>query len=132
MGKSIKTRTRYSICGSDFSAQEPRSTASLANDESMSNAYKEGKDLYAVIGSKSFHVPYEECLEFKSTLVDCEPHGEYIDDIDGRFTFLSTDIIDGVCALTMKVGDTLRTDSGTVIIDKVELDLPYINIFVKK
>ena len=46
------------------SAQEPRSTASLANDESMLNAYKEGKDLYAVIGSKSFHVPYEECLEF--------------------------------------------------------------------
>ena len=39
MGKSIKTRTRYSICGSDFSAQEPRSTASLANDEAMLNAY---------------------------------------------------------------------------------------------
>lgn len=53
--------------GSDYSAQEPRSTASLANDESMLNAYKEGKDLYAVIGSKSFHVPYEECLEFRPT-----------------------------------------------------------------
>ena len=53
MGKSIKTRTRYSICGSDFSAQEPRSTASLANDEAMLNAYKEGKDLYAVIGEQS-------------------------------------------------------------------------------
>ena len=46
MSKSIKTRTRYSICGSDYSAQEPRSTASLANDEAMLNAYIEGKDLY--------------------------------------------------------------------------------------
>ena len=74
MNKSITTRTRYSIVGSDYSsprgeqgrksAQEPRSTASLANDEAMLHAYIEGKDLYAVIGSKSFHVPYEACLEF--------------------------------------------------------------------
>ena len=70
VSKSIKTRTRYSICGSDYSAQEPRSTASLANDESMLNAYKEGKDLYAVIGSKSFHVPYEECLEFNNGVLN--------------------------------------------------------------
>ena len=70
MGKSIKTRTRYSICGSDYSAQEPRSTASLANDDAMLNAYIEGKDLYAVIGSKSFHVPYEECLEFNNGVLN--------------------------------------------------------------
>lgn len=30
----------------------------------MLNAYREGKDLYAVIGSKCFNVPYEQCLEF--------------------------------------------------------------------
>ena len=70
MSKSIKTRTRYSICGSDYSAQEPRSTASLANDEAMLTAYNEGKDLYAVIGSKSFHVPYEECLEFNNGVLN--------------------------------------------------------------
>ena len=70
VSKSIKTRTRYSICGSDYSAQEPRSTASLANDEAMLNAYIEGKDLYAVIGSKSFHVPYEECLEFNNGVLN--------------------------------------------------------------
>ena len=76
MNKSITTRTRYSICGSDYSAQEPRSTASLANDESMLNAYKEGKDLYAVIGSKSFHVPYEECLEFHPVTGKLQPDGK--------------------------------------------------------
>ena len=76
MSKSIKTRTRYSICGSDYSAQEPRSTASLANDESMLNAYKEGKDLYAVIGSKSFHVPYEACLEFNPKTHELQPDGK--------------------------------------------------------
>ena len=76
MSKSITTRTRYSICGSDFSAQEPRSTASLANDEAMLNAYKEGKDLYAVIGSKSFHVPYQECLEFRPTDGKINPDGK--------------------------------------------------------
>ena len=70
VSKSIKTRTRYSICGSDYSAQEPRSTASLATDEAMLNAYIEGKDLYAVIGSKSFHVPYEECLEFNNGVLN--------------------------------------------------------------
>ena len=70
VSKSIKTRTRYSICGSDYSAQEPRSTASLANYEAMLTAYIEGKDLYAVIGSKSFHVPYEECLEFNNGVLN--------------------------------------------------------------
>ncbi len=36
----------------------------------MLNAYIEGKDLYAVIGSKSFHVPYEECLEFNNGVLN--------------------------------------------------------------
>ena len=86
MSKSITTRTRYSIVGSDYSsprgeqerksAQEPRSTASLANDEAMLNAYIEGKDLYAVIGSKSFHVPYEECLEFNPKTHELQPDGK--------------------------------------------------------
>lgn len=36
----------------------------MSHDENMINAYKEGKDLYAVIASLSFGVPYEKCLEF--------------------------------------------------------------------
>lgn len=52
------------IAGSDYSQQEPRSLAALSKDENMIQAYVEGKDLYAVIGSKIYGVPYEECLEF--------------------------------------------------------------------
>ena len=60
----FKATDGYRIIGSDYSAQEPRLTAFMSQDESMLNAYKEGKDLYAVIASLSFGVPYEKCLEF--------------------------------------------------------------------
>ena len=43
---------------------EPRVTASISGDEDMINAYKENKDLYAIMGSKVYKVPYEECKEF--------------------------------------------------------------------
>lgn len=46
------------------SAQEPRLTAYYSQDENMLQAYREGKDLYSVIASISFGVPYEDCLEF--------------------------------------------------------------------
>ena len=66
----------YAIIGSDFSAQEPRSTASLANDEEMIRAYDEGKDLYAVIGSICFHCKYEDCLEFHPVTHELQPEGK--------------------------------------------------------
>nr|DAZ52246.1 MAG TPA: DNA POLYMERASE [Caudoviricetes sp.] len=52
------------IIGSDYSQQEPRTLAALSGDEEMINAYIQGKDLYAVIASTLYGVPYEECLEF--------------------------------------------------------------------
>lgn len=52
------------IIGSDYSQQEPRSLAELSGDESMRHAYEQNLDLYSVIGSKLYGVPYEECLEF--------------------------------------------------------------------
>lgn len=59
-----KASDGYVIIGSDYSAQEPRITAFMSQDENMLQAYKDGKDLYAVIASLSFDKPYEECLEF--------------------------------------------------------------------
>lgn len=53
------------IIGSDYSQQEPRSLAELSGDESMRHAYEKNLDLYSVIGSKLYGVPYEECLEFR-------------------------------------------------------------------
>ena len=60
----FKATDGYRIIGGDFSAQEPRLTAFMSQDKSMLKAYEEGKDLYAVIASLSFGVPYEQCLEF--------------------------------------------------------------------
>ena len=60
----FKARDGYMLVGGDFSAQEPRITTHMSQDKAMLNAYKEGKDLYAVIASMSFDRPYEECLEF--------------------------------------------------------------------
>ena len=72
----FKAPVGYSIVGSDYSAQEPRSTASLANDEEMLRAYDEGKDLYAVIGSICFHNKYEDNLEFNPVTHELQPEGK--------------------------------------------------------
>lgn len=52
------------IVGADFSAQEPRLTAFYSQDKAMIDAYDANKDLYAVIASKAFNMPYDDCLEF--------------------------------------------------------------------
>ena len=64
------------IVGSDYSAQEPRLTAFMSQEESMLQAYREGKDLYSVIASMCFDTSYEDCLEFY-------PEGKEIE-IDGK------------------------------------------------
>lgn len=53
------------LVGADYSQQEPRITAHLCGDENMINAYKTGKDLYSTMASLVYHVPYEECREFR-------------------------------------------------------------------
>lgn len=76
MGKKIKTRTCFSFVGSDYSAQEPRSLASFAHDIDMLQAYAEGKDLYALIGSFCFHNNYEDNLEFHPVTHKLQPDGK--------------------------------------------------------
>lgn len=72
----FKAPKGYSIIGSDYSAQEPRSTAALSHDENMIEAYREGKDLYAVIASKCFHNAYEDNLEFRPGTGELQPEGK--------------------------------------------------------
>lgn len=62
--KIFKAREGYKLVGGDFSQIEPRVLAYLSGDESMINAYKEGKDLYAIMGSQVYQLPYEDCKEF--------------------------------------------------------------------
>ena len=53
------------MLSSDFSQQEPRCMAAMCGDETMLQAYKDNKDLYASIASLAFNKPYEDCLEFR-------------------------------------------------------------------
>lgn len=52
------------LMSSDFSQQEPRILASLANEVNMQETYRLGKDLYSTMASQAFHTSYEDCLEF--------------------------------------------------------------------
>lgn len=62
--KIFKAREGYKLVGGDFSQIEPRVLAYVSGDEHMQAAYKEGKDLYAIMGSKVYQMPYEDCREF--------------------------------------------------------------------
>lgn len=53
----------YILVGADYSQQEPRLLSAFSNDENMINAYKDGKDLYAMIASGVYHNNYEDNLE---------------------------------------------------------------------
>ena len=52
------------MLSSDFSQQEPRCLASLADEHGMKTAYKTGKDLYSTMAAEAFHTTYENCMEF--------------------------------------------------------------------
>lgn len=52
------------FCGSDFSQQEPRLLSAYSNDKAMIQAYKDDKDLYAMIASKIYNNNYDDNREF--------------------------------------------------------------------
>ena len=62
--KIFKAREGYKLVGGDFSQIEPRVLAFISGDETMQEAYREGRDLYAIMGSQVYGVPYEDCREF--------------------------------------------------------------------
>lgn len=72
----ITVRTPYSIVGADYSAQEVRVIASLADDKEMIKAYEENKDLYALIGTKIYNNNYEDNLEFHPETHELQPEGK--------------------------------------------------------
>lgn len=71
----IKT-SAYVLLSSDYSQQEPRITALMANDEKMFQAFMDGKDIYATIASVAYGVPYEACLEFHPETHEYQPEGK--------------------------------------------------------
>lgn len=78
MNRTLNTRTRFKIIGSDYSAQEPRLTAHMSQDPEMIKAYQEGKDLYCVIGTGMFNNNYEDNLEFYPAGTEIEIDGQKV------------------------------------------------------
>ena len=64
--KMFKASDGYVLLSSDYSAQEPRLTAHMSQDEKMIKAYRDGKDLYVEIASIAYNLPYDECKEFRA------------------------------------------------------------------
>lgn len=65
------------LVGGDYSQQEPRLLSYYSTDEHMINAYKDGKDLYAMIASKVYHNNYEDNLEFHPVTGVMQPDGKH-------------------------------------------------------
>lgn len=68
--KMFKADEGFVFIGGDFSQQEPRVLAHLSyklfNDDRMMKSYLEGKDLYSWMAAEVYHVPYDECKEFRA------------------------------------------------------------------
>lgn len=92
----------YYLLGSDFSKQEPKLLAHYSGDKSLHQSFAEGTDIYSVIASMSFNVPYEDCLEFY-------PEGKEIV-IDGK------KIICGHKTHTNKLGKERRSQAKSILL----------------
>lgn len=66
----------YVIMNSDYSQQEPRLCAYVAQDKTMIDGFIKGQDAYAMIASVSYGVPYESCLEFHPETHEYQPEGK--------------------------------------------------------
>ncbi|ARO62431.1 DNA polymerase I-3'-5' exonuclease and polymerase domain protein [Bacillus cereus] len=51
------------ILGADFSGQENRILGHICQDAVMIDGWNKGTDFYSLVGSMTFNVPYEECLD---------------------------------------------------------------------
>lgn len=54
-------RPGHKLISVDYSQQEVRVIAALADDQTMIDAFKSGKDFYSLMASIVFKLPYEEC-----------------------------------------------------------------------
>ena len=59
----FKASDGYVFVGSDYSQQEPRLMTAYSNDEKMLNAYQNGKDLYATMGTGVYNNDYWDNME---------------------------------------------------------------------
>lgn len=63
----VRTRTNNVFVGADFSQlqQEPRLLSAYSNDDTMIDAYKQNKDLYATIAAGVYKNDYWDNMEHR-------------------------------------------------------------------
>lgn len=123
------------LVGADLSAAEVRAGVNSSRDDIMVQAYNEGKDLYAVVGSQAYKCSYEDCLEsypegtkvmFEGREVIAGNEKEYIEEpINNIFTipyFRLVNTIKGfIKADQLTKEDILLTDEGEVNIKDISI-----------
>ncbi|MDA2738435.1 DNA polymerase [Bacillus cereus group sp. Bc015] len=61
--KMFRVHEDYLILGLDFSAQEPRMLTHYTQEPILIENYRNGRDLYATLGSEFYGLPYEQCYK---------------------------------------------------------------------
>lgn len=78
MSKFKIKHPRYVLVGADYSQLEVKTAVFTSKDTQMKQAYLEGKDLYSLIASMAYKMPYEDCLEFYPEGTKIELEGKEI------------------------------------------------------
>ena len=105
----------------DYSQQEVRILAALAEDEAMIDAFRSGRDFYAVMASLAFNFPYETCTK-KGEHADLRGHMKSI--------VLGLNYDMGMPSLAKNLGKTV--EEATDIYNRFQKTCPGIDKFKKK
>lgn len=71
-------KPQYVLIGADYSQLEVKTAVFTSKDAQMKQAYLDGKDLYSLIASMAYELPYEDCLEFYPEGTKLEIEGKTI------------------------------------------------------
>lgn len=105
----------------DYSQQEVRILASLAGDEAMMEAFRSGKDFYAVMASLAFNLPYDSCTKKGE-------HAEYRGHMKSVVLGLNYDM--GMKSLAQNLGKSIQ--EATEIYQRFQQTCPKVDDFKKK
>lgn len=105
----------------DYSQQEVRLLAALAEDQVMIDAFKSGRDFYAVMASIAFNLPYDSCTKHGK-------HSEYRQHMKSIVLGLNYDM--GMNSLAKSLGKSVQEAQD--IYGRFQKTCPGVDVFKKK
>lgn len=121
--KMVVAPEEWVLVGIDYSQIEPRVLAHISGDEELQQAYREGKDLYALMASKVFNLPIEYCVDKA-----LDPTGTYEPRKRIKSVFLG--IMYGMGAFTLAQNIQSTVEEAEQIIDDFFKSYPKVKEFV--